>query len=100
VVPSRIDMNIVPKKYSAKVLNNERINERDIKITFGEITPAPFAFNPGQFINIKVSEHAYRSYSIASDSGNPKTLETVASVSHEGVGANYLKSSAHPDDLP
>ena len=85
-------MILAPKKYIGKVAHVEWANERDILLTISLVDPSIIEFDSGQFINLKVNDVNYRSYSICSDRDDVKNVTIVASSSHNGLGANYIRS--------
>ena len=53
-------------------------------------TEAPFAYIPGQYINVKVSNQRINDYSIAGSNGN--TLDFVVDVSPGGPGSAFFEN--------
>ncbi len=89
----------VPKQYKSEVLNIARLNDRVWEFTFRHINPPILNFEPGQFISLKVSPMAYRTYSIASDYKNKEQLKIIVTAAHEGVGSNYLRQLKIGDEV-
>lgn len=83
----------IPKIYKPVLKKKEFLNEKTLYLTFGFVdNNIKFKFVPGQFVNIKVGENIFRSYSVCSDYRNTWELSIVATIAHDGVGSNYLKS--------
>jgi NAD(P)H-flavin reductase len=83
---------IKPQLNTAKVKDLEWLNYKTIRVTFEFNNSADFQFLPGQYINLKVAENTYRPYSLCSDPAINDSIDIIATVGHEGLGANYLKS--------
>lgn len=81
-----------PKQYIAKVINKKYLNYKTLQVDFKVLTPKGFYFVPGQFINIKVTDSVYRSYSVCSDYKKKDFIRIILTVAHNGLGANYLKN--------
>jgi ferredoxin-NADP reductase len=81
-----------PQIIKASVTLKEFLNPRVLKLNFTYTNTDEIVFLPGQFVSIKVAESKYRSYSICSSPIDTKNLSIVAAVTHDGIGANYLRS--------
>lgn len=77
--------------YKSKVIKNHKLNDKFHVLTF-KIEDPTFVFEPGQFVNLKVNNTTFRSYSIFS---HPKTLpywEMFVDITPGGPGTTYLKN--------
>lgn len=89
-----------PQIFSVKVNNKTFINQKILKTdftvdstSFTSSQVCYFVFIPGQFVNLKVDDNTFRSYSLCSDAANHAEFSIVVAVAHNGVGSNYLKST-------
>lgn len=80
-----------PGMHTGFVNKITEIAENTLEINLKLNSASNFSFISGQFINIKVSPTAFRSYSLSSDYKNHSEIEIIATIAHEGVGSNYLK---------
>lgn len=85
----------------AKVVKNIRVNDRDNLLVLQATGPQQFSFVPGQFVSLRVDEFQYRAYSICSDprDGDQGLFKLIISSSHEGVGANFVRSLNADDEV-
>jgi ferredoxin-NADP reductase len=83
---------VLPKRFAATVHSQEQLNSRYLKVNFLSEELAVTLFEPGQFVNILVDKNTFRSYSICSHPTELPNFSIVASVLHNGTGANYLKN--------
>ena len=85
--------NIFPRPllYSGTVIGKTYLNAKTVKLEIKVENPAGFSFIAGQFINLKVSQYAFRSYSIASFTGLAPVISIILTVAHDGLGSNYVK---------
>jgi len=81
-----------PCEYSALVKNVQFLTKTVLNVNFELIKPAELKSIPGQFINVEVAPGVYRPYSICSSPSDSTGVSIVASVTHNGLGANYLKA--------
>jgi len=81
-----------PLKHAAVVESKKTLNSKVVEFVFKLTSPPEIAFLPGQFINLKVGETCFRSYSISSDAGIKDSISILAAVDHDGIGSNYLKN--------
>ena len=88
-----------PIEVTTKVTNKSYLNEKIIELELEYIKPNKLAFIPGQYINVKVAENTYRSYSICSDYKNKKGLSIIVSAMHNGVGSSYIKEIQIGEEL-
>jgi ferredoxin-NADP reductase len=58
-----------------------------------------FSFIPGQFVNIKINETAFRPYSISSNPKNLPQFSLVIETGHKGLGSTYIKSLNPNDEI-
>lgn len=88
VIATKID---TPKLRKAVLENKKYISSKVIELEFKNIEPEEMHFAAGQFVNLMPAEGIFRSYSIVSDYKDTKNFLLAIDVSHEGVGANYVK---------
>lgn len=81
----------IPRKFQAKLLAKEKLNQKDALVELGGLDN--FEFLPGQFISLKVSDKNFRSYSIASSASIKDSIKLIIAVGHEGLGANFINNS-------
>lgn len=77
--------------YTGYILNKIMASEKVIRLEIAHESPSEMIFEPGQFINLKVNEDSFRSYSICSSFRDSKKIDIVVSFGYEGVGANYCR---------
>jgi len=90
---------INPKQYTAKVLIKEAVSSKVTKLTLQYLVPDSMEFIPGQFVNIKCADTAFRAYSIASDYKDSKKLSLLIETGHDGLGSNYVKTLKTNDEV-
>ncbi|MDQ5981747.1 MAG: hypothetical protein QG570_504, partial [Patescibacteria group bacterium] len=84
--------SVTPKRFEFSLMQKSMLNEKVMLLKLSLINPSEITFTSGQFLNIKVNDKQYRSYSISSISSEKRFVEIIAAVGHEGVGANYFKN--------
>lgn len=88
-----------PSLVEAKILTKSLLTDDVVRLKIKNLNPLEINFKPGQFINLKIEENTYRSYSIFKYDKNINAIEIAAKVSHSGPGANYIKSLGPGDDI-
>ena len=81
-----------PAQYFGTVIKKEYLNTKTIKLDIKSESTENFSFIPGQFINLKVDQFIYRPYSIASYTDILPLISLILTVTHNGMGSNYVKS--------
>jgi CDP-4-dehydro-6-deoxyglucose reductase len=92
-------MAIAPTHKHSVIKSKQWLTEKILKIDLRMKNPLLLKFEPGQFISINLDKNVYRAYSIASDSNVQDYISLIASVSHEGIGADFLKNSPKGSDV-
>jgi ferredoxin-NADP reductase len=80
---------IKPQKHTATVKQIQQISRKVTQVT---LSLQNFSFNPGQFINLEVASNTFRAYTLCSNYKTTQEISFLASVAHDGLGANYIKS--------
>lgn len=80
----------------AVLIDTKQISSRVIELAFE--TVETFNFLAGQFISISIQDR-FRAYSLCSNPYIANTFSIIASVGHDGIGANYLKSLKVNDEI-
>ena len=86
------NISVTPQRFEFSLMQKAMLNEKVMLLKLSLLNPPEINFTSGQFLNIKVNDKQYRSYSISSSSSEKKSVEIIAAVGHEGIGANYFKS--------
>ncbi len=81
-----------PQKFSTTVKNKVLLNQKVARLDLDLLSPTEIFFQAGQFISLKVSETAYRSYSISSSMFEHRKLSIIVGIGHDGVGSNFVKN--------
>lgn len=81
-----------PQKFTTMVKNKVLLNQKVARLDLELLNPKEIYFQAGQFISLKVSETAYRSYSISSSMFEHNNLSIIVGIGHDGVGSNYVKN--------
>ncbi len=81
-----------PQKFNATVKNKVLLNQKVARLDLELLNPKEIYFQAGQFISLKVSEVAYRSYSISSSMFEHSKLSIIVGIGHDGVGSNFVKN--------
>lgn len=80
----------------AVLVDTKRVSSKSIELKFKTLDS--FEYIPGQFISISIKDK-FRAYSICSNPYIEDTLSIIASIAHEGIGANYLKQLKVSDEV-
>lgn len=88
-----------PSLVKAKIMTKSLLTSDVVRLKFKNIEPLEIPYKIGQFINLKVRPGVYRSYSIFNYDENIHAFEIAAKVSHNGPGANYIKSLGPGSDV-
>lgn len=92
-----------PKQFITKVESLNYLNQKVLEAAFSFLPTDTFSYRPGQFINIKVDQSKFRSYSICgsvkSPDGTTTAVKIVAAVGHDGLGSNFLKGLKVGDEV-
>jgi ferredoxin-NADP reductase len=90
---------IKPSRGLAKLLVKKQLSSKVTKVTFKVIEPKDFAFYPGQFITILISDKLARVYSICSRVKDLPGFSMAVETGHDGIGANYIKEMKVEDEM-
>lgn len=91
--------------HKAKIVGKLQLNYKTIQLDIKLTSNEPFLFEAGQYVNLKLfhkdepKQPKYRAYSIASDSNQTGYFSIVATVAHDGIGANFFKNAKIGDEL-
>ena len=80
----------VPAKYTAGVADKKQLSGLVTWLKLKVEGVDEFEFRPGQFINLKVGDGVYRSYSIANEVVSGPFVELAAITGRPGLGANFI----------
>lgn len=89
---------IKPALHKTTIKEKKWISSKVLEVTFEPVS-GKFQFLAGHFVNLKIDDTSYRSYSIASDPANEKEFKLVAAVIHDGKGADFLKKVKIGDEV-
>ncbi|MFZ5425017.1 MAG: ferredoxin--NADP reductase [Patescibacteria group bacterium] len=92
-------MFIKPQLFKAQVKDKIQLSPKTIELVLALVQPWEIAFIPGQFVNLKVNDSKYRSYSIASNPHEHRTIKLAIDIAHEGLGSNYARSLKLSDEV-
>jgi ferredoxin-NADP reductase len=81
-----------PQKYTAEVMKNKQVNERDYIVDLKLLAPNEISFTPGQFVSMTVAENTNRAYSICSDPKQTHFIAITVTILEDGVGSEFIKN--------
>ena len=88
-----------PRPIKLKVVGNEWLNHKVVKVDFEVLEPTDFDFIAGQHVSLRIGEMQARPYSIFSNLSDKKHFSIVVSAGHHGLGANFLKNLKPGDEI-
>ncbi|MBI2414523.1 hypothetical protein HYV31_01595 [candidate division WWE3 bacterium] len=90
---------LLPKKYTAKLLKKDQLNQRVVEIILEVISPPDFKFISGQFVSLSVGKGIFRSYSIASSKSKASKISLLVENAHDGAGSNFINGLSIGDTV-
>ncbi len=88
-----------PKLYTSRVKELNQVTPFIYYLKLGLENPPEISFAPGQFVNIKISQTAFRSYSVATSAKLTTEIGLYISTVSRGLGSCFIESLKMGDSV-